>query len=176
MSSLKESVTSLVTWISEYRLESLESLNPGVNEIALNEFEKTFDISLPAEVRELYQIYDGQDESGPLPMFFGGYRFLPLYSLTKEFEAMEDREAYAHVDFDAGVKQMTTNALWLPIASDDNGNYLGVDLDPAIGGIRGQIIRFGCDESHVRCLAKSLTDYFARAIADGFSDYEFDEE
>jgi len=48
---------------------------------------------------------------------------------------------------------------WLPIISDQSGNYIGIDLDPDKKGIKGQIIVFGRDEQQVFVVANSWEDF-----------------
>ncbi|MGG3836957.1 SMI1/KNR4 family protein [Paenibacillus thiaminolyticus] len=52
------------------------SLNPPATEIGLREAEEELGFSLPAELRELYLLHNGESEDGP-GLFFG----LPFLSL-----------------------------------------------------------------------------------------------
>lgn len=49
---------------------------------------------------------------------------------------------------------------WIPLFSDYGGNYIGVDLDPAPAGKRGQVIVFGRDEEDMFVVADSLNAFF----------------
>ena len=49
--------------------------------------------------------------------------------------------------------------LWIPILSDNSGNYIGIDFDPDILGKFGQIIFFGADEYELYLLANSWEEF-----------------
>lgn len=49
---------------------------------------------------------------------------------------------------------------WLPIFSDFGGNYLGIDLDPDMNGVKGQVINFGRDEEDMFVFANNLDAFF----------------
>lgn len=57
------------------------------------------------------------------------------------------------------VKQVYANKLWIPFAYDWGGNHLGIDLDPGVNGIRGQVINFGRDEDRKRAIAPNVTAF-----------------
>jgi hypothetical protein len=56
------------------------------------------------------------------------------------------------------VKPLYANRLWIPFARASN-NYLGIDLDPDINGVRGQVINFGRDEDLKRAIAPNVTAF-----------------
>jgi cell wall assembly regulator SMI1 len=58
------------------------------------------------------------------------------------------------------IKKKYFHYKWLPVFSDEGGNYIGIDLDPDINGKKGQIINFGRDEDKMVVLADNLEDFF----------------
>ena len=72
---------AIKVWYAEHLPEVLESLNPGVSEQALGEFEDELEREigqrLPQSLRDVYLQNDGQDRVTICGMFFG----LPFLSL-----------------------------------------------------------------------------------------------
>lgn len=60
---------------------------------------------------------------------------------------------------DKVIKKKYFHLKWIPLMSDFSGNYIGVDLDPDINGVKGQVIIFGRDEEDMIVLANSLEDF-----------------
>lgn len=58
------------------------------------------------------------------------------------------------------IKKVPYNIKWIPVFSDYGGNYIGIDLDPDINGVKGQIINFGRDEEDMFVYADSLEGFF----------------
>lgn len=78
---------------------------------------------------------------------------------------IERNDFFTEEDFSSSpenaIKKQNTNPKWIPIFSDFNDNYLGVDLDPDKNGIKGQIILWGREEDHRRTVvARNLEGLF----------------
>lgn len=54
---------------------------------------------------------------------------------------------------------------WIPILEEQTGNFVAIDLLPGSAGRAGQIIYFGADEFHIRCIADDLVDLLERERA-----------
>ncbi len=138
------------------------SLNPPATETELREAEEELGMVLPPDLKELYQIHNGESEGGP-GLFFG-LPFLSLADLLSEWRIWAGLEAeYAavgdHYSVPAGwIKERYINRNWLPISKDWGGNHLGLDLDPDEMGRKGQVINFGRDEEMKYVIALTLTD------------------
>ncbi len=125
------------------------SFNPPATEEALRKAEAELGFDLPAELRELYLIHNGEKDGGP-GLFFG-LPFLSFEDMLAEWRIWIDLEQYAmgmeHHSVPADwIKEQYINRYWLPISKDWGGNHLGIDLDPADKGLKGQVINFGRDE------------------------------
>jgi len=57
------------------------------------------------------------------------------------------------------VKIQYSNIKWLPIIKDGSGNFIGIDLDPASKGTKGQVINFGCDQCDIYVFADSWDSF-----------------
>jgi len=60
---------------------------------------------------------------------------------------------------EGAIKPKYFHIKWLPIISDQGGNYIGIDLDPDKKGTKGQVIVFGRDEQQVFVVANSWEDF-----------------
>ncbi|MDH6351805.1 internalin A [Brevibacillus sp. 1238] len=139
-----------------------EAFHPPASLEEIQRAEAELGMKLPGELKELYQVCNGEKENGP-GLFFG----LPLLSLTDlvaEWKIWADLESdYAiegdHYSVPPGwIKERYINRCWLPISKDWGGNHLGLDLDPDEQGKSGQVINFGRDEHVKYVIAHNLTE------------------
>lgn len=173
-------------WLSALEHKGVEAravLRPGATEEQVVELEAAVGSRLPKDVRDLYLLADGQEDifkiedvprGRQLAPLFGGYEFNSLEEVAfhwlswreiREQSTLEELDATynVHVDVRAGdpVRKAYTHAAWIPFATDGGGNSLAIDLDPAPGGERGQIIVIGPDEDTRRVLASGLAPFLA---------------
>ncbi|MBD1909243.1 MULTISPECIES: SMI1/KNR4 family protein [unclassified Leptolyngbya] len=166
---------TLEHWLSQHFPEVLADLNPGCSDEELDELERWLNCSLPEDFRAFYKRHNGQ--IGEAPGLFLGLPFLSTDALygewctwqglaedfAKEAEDFNEEsratkitgESYPH---DA-IKPIYINLRWIPFSHDGSGNHLGIDLDPGVAGVRGQVINFGPDENNKFVIASSLTDF-----------------
>lgn len=157
-------------------------LRPGATEDAIVALEAQVGVRLPVDVRDLYRLSDGQldvfavaaiPRGKILTPIFGSYEFNSLDRVASEWNSWREirnqsspeeiEDFHSNVEVRAGdpVKKLYTHSLWIPFATDGGGNSLALDLDPAPGGARGQIIIIGSDEDERRVLAPSLGAFLA---------------
>mmetsp|Transcript_6002 Transcript_6002/g.17170 ORF Transcript_6002/g.17170 Transcript_6002/m.17170 type:complete len:223 (+) Transcript_6002:410-1078(+) len=145
--------------------------------------EKAGSLSLPAAVRELYLLNDGQESPSNVANIatniFPGYEFLPVPKALAAWQTWRDvRNAYTvdgESDMDepitvrasdeGKVKRVYTHPAWWPLAEDGGGNHLMVDMDPGPFGTAGQIIIAGPDEDERRVLAPGIVQYIEALAA-----------
>ncbi|MGW1978199.1 SMI1/KNR4 family protein [Streptomyces sp. NPDC001889] len=158
-----------------------EPLPPPVSAAALNEAERRIGRSLPADLRALYLISDGDGIDDDHRCLLGDSAWLPLEDLVAAHA--DHREpvwfgwdlAWDAVVLDADpprtVRRCGGHPAWLPFASSEDGNYLAVDLAPARDGRPGQIIRIGRDHdggpSRVADSVTSLLGHQLRLLEQG---------
>ena len=63
------------------------------------------------------------------------------------------------------IKRDYFNPKWLPVFEDFGGNFIGLDFDPDMAGVKGQVIIYGRDEENMVVLADSLSGLFDKIIA-----------
>jgi cell wall assembly regulator SMI1 len=66
---------------------------------------------------------------------------------------------------DKGVKDDWWHPLWIPITYDGSGNNICMDLAPATGGTRGQMITMWRDSGYRNIVANSFEEWISNYIA-----------
>ncbi|MER5782532.1 SMI1/KNR4 family protein [Streptomyces mobaraensis] len=132
-----------------------EVLPPPASAAALEDAERRIGRALPADLRALYQVADGDGEGLGHRYLLGGDAWLSLRHLVTVYARLQEpAPAHWELDWDAvvhdadppgTVRRCGGHPGWVPFASGEDGNYLAVDLSPAVGGRPGQVIRIGRD-------------------------------
>ena len=162
-------------------------LVPGVSEAEVQGFEAETGLVLPPELRAYWRGRNGED-----PRYEGlvSFRLLSLAEVKRELEgwasvresldselASLNREQSSHPS--GAIQRQYSTPGWLPLLSDDEGNHIGVDLNPGPAGTVGQVINFGRDEEQKYVLFPSvveLVEWLAEAIETGRLAHDEDEE
>jgi cell wall assembly regulator SMI1 len=162
-------------------------LAPPASEAELQEFEAETGLVLPPELRAYWRGHAGEDP---------GHSGLFDFRLLSLAEAKKQLAGWAHVRERLGselkhfnrassshpseaIQRQYSTPGWLPLLSDDEGNHIGVDLNPGPAGTVGQVINFGKDEEKKYVLFPSvveLVEWLAEAIETGRIAYDEDEE
>ncbi|MEZ0163259.1 SMI1/KNR4 family protein [Kineococcus sp. LSe6-4] len=145
-------------------------LNPPATDAQLGAAEAHLGRPLPADVRTVYRLADGQvqwrhDDPRWAAGLVGGEPLLPLAGVLLHWDQ------WAGFDGETGLDEFASStpegfvhpryALrgWVPLTHDGGGNHVGVDLDPDVRGTVGQVITFGRDDEQHQVLAPSLLSY-----------------
>lgn len=152
------------------KMPSLSStLNSGADENSIKAAEEEIGVSFGTELRELYLANDGDDHEALCGAILG-FQFLTLEELLSEWrdwkdfaddESLNAPDRFTSVP-EGCIKRRYADTKWLPLFTDNGGNFIGVDLDPDVKGTPGQIINFGRDEHDKAVLAESLGMFFER--------------
>ncbi|NUW32609.1 SMI1/KNR4 family protein [Nonomuraea sp. SMC257] len=152
-----------------------EQLPPPVSADALDAAERRIGRPLPADLRALYLIADGDRSGYEHRYLLGGNAWLPLKHLVAVHADQREPvwsgwelEWYS-VIFDADppgtVRRCGGHPAWLPFGTGEDGNYLAVDLSPARNGRPGQVIRIGRDYDDCPAyVADSVTSLLGRHL------------
>jgi cell wall assembly regulator SMI1 len=155
---MKRLFDRLHAWLSANAPEVLASLRPGATEEAIRAAEAFTCVALPDSVRAAYRIHDGQEYGQDL---LYGRRWLPLADVVGSWRAMKARvddgsfPLADHVPPDEATRADYWHPAWIPLASNDAGGLLCLDLDPAPSGTAGQILYWWHDMGSPRSLAAS---------------------
>lgn len=151
-------------------------LNSPATIFQIEEIENKMELSFPSELRDLYLINNGQVSCNKFEGFFYGLRFITLdelydtwllhYSLCKGKTEEDMAKLYGTYKCypENTVKTCYVNKNWIPFAADTCGNYIGIDSDPDVEGVKGQIIIYGRDETERVVVSHKLIDYIALMI------------
>lgn len=154
-------------WLRAHAPQLMGELNPGATEAELQQLAVTLGAELPADFIAFYHIHNGQrDEAGGL---LNGEELLSVPRMLAEWTIWHD--LLQGGDFegatstpDAGVRADWWNPLWLPLTYDGAGNHCCLDLSPAPGGTRGQVIRMWHDDAERTLLAPSFTEWITQYV------------
>ena len=149
--------------------------SPGVIAAA----ERELGVELPADVRESFAIHDGSGGvdhgAGIIPHEYYGSGGFPLLSLGEAVDTWRmwqmwrgdgDVEAAFRPDLIEGpVRAERYNARWVPVTWDGGACNLCIDLDPAPGGVPGQVIFL--DHLDPRCVTAVGWHAFLERYAEG---------
>ncbi|MFJ8882415.1 SMI1/KNR4 family protein [Streptomyces sp. NPDC102402] len=169
-----------------------EELPPPATPAAIDAAERELGRRLPADLRALYLIADG-DCVGLEPRYlFQGSTWLSLGHLVTARDGYGATEPpwsgwgleWDAVIFDADpaetVRRCAGHPGWLRFASGEDGNYLAVDTAPARNGRPGQVIRTGRDHhrgpSHVADSVTSLLGHYLELLDRGAYAYEEEDD
>lgn len=154
-----------------------EELPPPASAAEIDEAEARLGRRLPADLRALYEIADGDGIDYEHRYLFEGCAWLPLKSLVAEHEesGLDGRPWYGWelewdaVVFDAPpadtVRRCGDHPGWLRFATAEDGNYLAVDTAPARNGRPGQVIWTGRDHNDgPGYVADSVTSLLGRYL------------
>ncbi|MEV0775261.1 SMI1/KNR4 family protein [Streptomyces sp. NPDC050433] len=134
-----------------------DELPPPATATALDEAERRLGRSLPADLRALYAIADGDGIGFEHRYLFQDHAWMSLEHLVAAQDEWSTGERpwfgwdleWDAVVFDATpahtVRRSGAHPGWLPFATRHDGNYLAADTAPARAGRVGQIIRSGRD-------------------------------
>jgi cell wall assembly regulator SMI1 len=144
-----------------------EELPPPAGEAAVAETERRLGRRLPADLRALYALADGDGDRG----LFNGDAWLPVAAIAQEHTPWGPSERpwfgwdleWDAVVFDAApaetVRRCGGHPGWLRFATRYDGNFLAVDTVPARNGRPGQVIVTGRDyDDGPAHLAGSVTE------------------
>ena len=89
-----------------------ERLNSPVSTADLERFESEFDIKLPSELVEMYQVHDGEGEFSCL---FGGWRWLPIAEVASQIKEIKSLEKDGFLDGTIDTSD------YIPVFRNDDG-------------------------------------------------------
>jgi cell wall assembly regulator SMI1 len=144
----------------------IASLRPPATEAQIARVETVIGRALPEDYKELYRLHNGASDINGL---FFGPSFIDLEQVERNWRMWDELshdETLWELDLDCTsiphgwIQERYICQGWIPFASNGDGNYLGVDLDPGPEGIYGQVINFGRDEEEKYVIAPNLTLFF----------------
>ncbi|NML39530.1 SMI1/KNR4 family protein [Chitinophaga sp. G-6-1-13] len=153
---MQKELTTLDQYLSQLRPELYTHLNAPLTEEAIAALEKTYAITLPEDLKALYQWKNGQRDDC-YETFINNSGFLPLQ------EALEvAKEMTGMIGYDFEVENWW-HAAWIPIFHNGGGDYICYDTGGLFTGTKGQLLEFWHRDSDRNVIAPGL-ESFLQAI------------
>jgi cell wall assembly regulator SMI1 len=145
--------------------ELLDTLNPGATEDDFKELEELIKREIPHDFKLFYSIHNGQhvEEKGLINadelMSIEG-----ICSVWKTWNELLEEGINVKSTPDKGVKDNWWNPFWIPVTYDGSGNNICMDLDPAEGGLSGQMIAMWHDSDHRNIVSHSFEEWISAYV------------
>src|SRR5262245_13511811 len=145
-------------------------LNGGATKSQIDSAQQAISCELPLDLRHLLTLNNGSREHFVLP----GWELFSTDRIVDEWNVWADlyRTQFKPENYRCEPNGPIRGDEWwrlkgIPFRGDGGGNRLCVDMDPADGGVRGQVITMWHDDGRRDLIAKSLTE-FVEMIASDF--------
>lgn len=169
---LREDWQRITAWTAAHFPPGIFQAAVGVSNQKIEALEQTLGVSLPDDLKESYRIHDG---SADTPFPYSG-TLLPIEEIGKHWLACcqwQKEEKWGSPEYDdyqpqsieGPIKPIWWNPLRIRVTDNRSGGGLTIDLDPAEGGTRGQVIQFDSEFGPTRVYAPSW-GAFLKQIAD----------
>ncbi len=152
---------SLERALRRYYPHKLRALNGPALTRDIKRLEDTLGTRLPRTMRDSYRIHDGQTVTDLHEMLYEHEELLSIDHIISAWEEWQQLAAggafaYRMPVAARGVQPLWWHPLWIPITSNGAGGYHCIDLDPAEGGRKGQIIHIDRRGAARMVVARSL--------------------
>lgn len=163
---------ALARWLDEHLPTVADTLNPGASEDRLDRLQAHTGLDLPQDYRALYRWHDGQQRRDGVAGLWYGLHFPSLDDVEACWaswlgfadDPWSELDELA-VSLEPGVvRPRYASRGWIPFGVDGR-NCLGVDLDPDVHGVRGQVINFGLDQDLKRAWMPDLSSFVRWFVA-----------
>lgn len=180
--------TALAAWLAflaQLGIDMSPYLLPPATETQIVAVEQEIGYRLPEDLRELYQIANGQadqsdmqfqqtetkSDSLPWAPLFGNYEFLSLEQAVELWRVQNEIYSdpmFKEDDFswevrsDDPVDKQGWNRFWFVFAGRHSNHY-SVDTQPPQAGTSGQVVVHGSDEWELQVVASSVTELMQQA-------------
>jgi cell wall assembly regulator SMI1 len=166
--TLAEDWRRIVAWYETNTPPDTLRLPPGATDEALDAAEAKLGLRLPDDLRWLYRLHDGL--GGSWFLHYG--EFLSLSFLVMQWGWYADMERtedpadplYQTKAISGPIKPVWWSSQRLPV-TDNSGDHVMIDLDPAPGGTPGQVIRYDHEVGPTRVVAPSFAAWLDRIAA-----------
>lgn len=178
MTSLQKVLEHIGAWYAEHVPAIHATLRPGASDAELDALEQHTGLTLPEAFRTLYRWHNGQHwrDRG---MF--GLSFMALEQVVNYWDIWADinltlpemNDEISSISHPEGtIVPRYCSPYWLGFLSM-GPDFIGLDFNPDVEGVQGQIITFGRNEERKYVLAPSLDsflrEYWARLESDRVS-------
>ena len=153
-----------------------KSLGKGATEKTLAKLEKQLGVKLSADILASLAIHNGQNVEGTLfsDRDNGDFYLLPVTEIVSDWKMLKMLVGIGEFEDqtsrpDKGIRDDWYNLGWIPLLSNGGGDLICVDLAPAKGGKKGQVLMMNHDSASRQLLAKSFKEFLSH-MADEIED------
>jgi cell wall assembly regulator SMI1 len=167
---MKELLEKLDTLIKELRPAYYQKLNSPLTGTQIKELEDNFNLSLPADLKELYLWKNGQ-ASNCYQSFVNNSEFMPLEEVL---EAAAELTSMIGSDFEI---ENWWNKNWLPIFHNGGGSHICYDLEGTFTDLKGQLLEFWKADNDRNVISGNLKSFLTELVHlyEDFDPNDFDE-
>ena len=160
--SVSESWSCLDAWLLSTPESIPGGLKPGADGDEIVILEGALGVKLPDELIASLKTHNGQANQHGVCFF--DETLLDVKGILSEWTCWRNlvvEGVFEGVtsDPDSGVKDDWYNLKWVPLTKDGMGNSVCLDLDPAPGGVCGQVIRVWHDDDRRERVAASYGEW-----------------
>jgi len=164
MSDVTSAWARIDGWLEAHAPHVLRNLAGPASNGQIAACENAVGAELPGDVLASYRVHNGQPKEDAGLLY--GQVLLPLKEVVRQWEGWKELVedgTFKDVesDPDEGVRRDWYHLAWVPLTYDGGGYHFCVDLDPAPGGTRGQVISFWHDDPQRGVVARSLGQWLA---------------
>jgi len=154
------------------------ALAPGVTEQDIRRAEVQMQLDFPPDLRASYLLHNGSKERW---IFQQGFLLALDDVVDAHFFKSDALRTAAFENCRANpkgaIKREFWNARWIPITDNGTGDHICVDMDPANGGNKGQIIATNHETGPIAVLADSFREWLTTFATDlELGKYQYDEK
>ena len=150
--------------------QALSPLRAPASVKQIRELERSIEVKLSAELRDLLLVHNGQepwDEGVMAPALFGMYHLNGVTEIAEQHESLHSSLDEGFFDMPREVStvrqaEKSWCAKWIPFAQLTHETLLITDLAPGPDGSFGQVFLRGNDQSLSPVLAPSISEFLKR--------------
>ena len=150
-------------WLKIHAPHLPGELNAPATDSAIRELESKTGVTLPQDFKKFLKIHNGQKPGSE--GLVEAEELLSTASILSEWTAwkqiLDNGDLPAEAVASRGIKPYWWNSKWIPITHDGSGNHYCIDLDPARGGKKGQVIRMWHDSAERELVASSFKEWIS---------------
>ena len=121
----------------------------------LKKIERIEGYELPEYFKQFYKEHNGG--------MVGNIEFLMLDEIINEINIISEEENIINENLEVepkgSIKKVEYGEKRVPFITDYSGNFVGIDFDPGVNGVIGQVINYGGDEEKMYVFANTFKDF-----------------
>jgi len=174
--SIKESLVYLQSWASQFAPSVV--FRPPANTSAIENFLEKSGLTLPEDLCQYLQVTDGETRASA--GMIGNWRLMPMAEIQAAWgllDKLTEKGAFSEKKPENSpyLREGWWHPKWVPVVTNDEGDYFCLDTDPPDPNRFGQVILYLQNQPQRPLIASSMRAWFERIARDlAASLYSFD--